>query len=288
MRAKIRIIELDLHGGEFAIGNALVEMFRAGGLAAEAAAAEIEPEEEAAGDDDGDDGNSEDDEGDDIEAIRAEEDETREFEARKNEELEAADETPIQPANKWALSPFTDAARREVARLRTVEGKSYSQIEAMDFPCEDGSMRQASHSMISGSVKKYGEEFAKPAPIGATPELKSVCVIGMEALGVAVLQVVREHGVDATICTAQGGSMYNNTVKAFQRMNANYFFNVRKWPEGFDAYIVTDGSAVQAGHPVMTVGELLDRWPDCPFARAAAATAMAENFPAAEVKEAGE
>ena len=70
--------------------------------------------------------------------------------------------------------------------------------------------------------------------------------------------------------------MYNNTVKAFQRMNANYFFNVRKWPEGFDAYIVTDGSAVQAGHPVMTVGELLDRWPDCPFARAAAATAMAE------------
>jgi len=110
----------------------------------------------------------------------------------------------------------------------------------------------------------------------------------VEALGVAVLQVVREHGVDATICTAQGGSMYNNTVKAFQRMNANYFFNVRKWPEGFDAYIVTDGSAVRAGHPVMTVGELLDRWPDCPFARAAAATAMAENFPAAEVKEAGE
>ena len=40
MRAKIRIIELDLHGGEDAIGNALVEMFRAGGLAAEAAAAE--------------------------------------------------------------------------------------------------------------------------------------------------------------------------------------------------------------------------------------------------------
>ena len=43
MRAKIRIIELDLHGGEDAIGNALVEVFRAGGLAAEAAAAENFP-----------------------------------------------------------------------------------------------------------------------------------------------------------------------------------------------------------------------------------------------------
>lgn len=271
MRAKIRIIELDLCGDEEAIGGALATLaglFR--GDAGDDDAAEIEPEEEAADDDAGD-------AGDDLAAIREEEDETREFEARQNEEIERTDEAPIQPVNKWALSPFTKAARREVARLRLVDGKSYSQIEAIDFPCEDGSMRQASHSMISDSVKKYGAEFAKPAPSGGSrPELKSVCVIGMEALGVAVLQVVREHGVDATICTAQGGSMYNNTVKAFQRMNANYFFNVRKWPEGFDAYIVTDGSAVQAGHPVMTVGELLDRWPDCPFARAAAATAMAE------------
>ena len=43
MRAKIRIIEVELNGGEDAIGNAMVEMLRAGGLAAEAAAAENFP-----------------------------------------------------------------------------------------------------------------------------------------------------------------------------------------------------------------------------------------------------
>ena len=266
MKAKIRIVELELEGDEAAIGGAMEQvaaMFR------ERPSESAEVEECAEEEEHGVKATIV-----DLEAIRAEEEEADEAAEQRNEELELADEVPAGKPNPFSLSPFTEEARREVARLKLVEGKSYSNLKATKFPCVDGSRRFASAGMIADSVRKYGAEVKRdeaPAPPSppSPPSTKTACVVGMEPLGIAVLQVLREHGVKATIVTSKSGDFYPSSVRTFNRIDACYFFNMKRPPGGFDAYIVTDGTTLPESFPRMEVNELLDLYPNCAFADAA-------------------
>lgn len=113
-------------------------------------------------------------------------------------------------------------------------------------------------------VEPQKPEVAGPVDI---QNVKWACVIGMDALGLAVIQVLREHHIQAVVQDRRSGMEFRSAVRLLKRLSVNYFFNCREIQKGYDLYISTDQTPLSASLPQMTPRRLADAFPDCPFAR---------------------